>query len=276
MIELLAGSRAGRTLAEISRHLEVDKATCYPMLSELTRTGWLVRHARDKSYHLGPRLIAIGKAAEESFDILELARPRLLALAQQLGATCFTVSRNVDLVVVDVTIGARSARRGGGIGLRAGDRLPLRPPLGSVFVAWADEATKERWLAMAPGDRDHLRSALDLLAHRGFAVEQFRPDPRTLGELVDDAAGALRGSRRADQLAQLTDLDATTLVAELDADAQYYPVSINAPVFDADGNVTHAVCVTDLTTPVNGASTAELGRAVAQTAAAISRDAGSR
>ena len=62
-IELLAAVPAeGRTLADIARHLAVDKATCYPMLTELTRLGWLVRHPRRKTFHLGPSLVTLGRA----------------------------------------------------------------------------------------------------------------------------------------------------------------------------------------------------------------------
>ena len=63
-LELLAAvPTEGRTLAEIARHLGVDKATCYPMLTELTKLGWLVRHPRRKTFHLGPSLVTLGRAA---------------------------------------------------------------------------------------------------------------------------------------------------------------------------------------------------------------------
>lgn len=44
LFEQLAGDGSrGMTLAEVSRHLSVHKASCHSMLSELLRAGWLLR-----------------------------------------------------------------------------------------------------------------------------------------------------------------------------------------------------------------------------------------
>ncbi len=285
MLELLAGAeRTGRTLAEISRHLGVHKATCTPMLAELVRVGWLVRNPRRKTYHLGPRLVPIGAAARSAIDIVDLTRPRAVALAEEFDAACMTVASSLpDLVVVDIASGSPAGRRWSSgptsIGLRMGDAIRLRPPLGAVLVAWAEPEHVDRWLALgAEGDRGDLTRALEAIRARGYAVEEFRPTPQSLEELIVDAAGDLSGSRRAHRLLDqgVASLGAEVLVEELSPTAMYHPVSVNAPVFDAAGDVTHALCLTDLRGPVSGEVVAAMGRAMAESAAEVSRELGHR
>src|SRR5205807_571897 len=62
-----------------------------------------------------------------------------------------------------------------GVYIQAGQRLPLAPPLGAVFVAWSDEATIERWLSKlgAPPKKataDHFRRAVRSVRTRGYSV----------------------------------------------------------------------------------------------------------
>ena len=68
------GSRgmAGMTLAQVSRHLSVHKASCHSMLSELLRAGWLLRDPVRKTYHLGPAL-----APDRPYEVSHIDSPIL-------------------------------------------------------------------------------------------------------------------------------------------------------------------------------------------------------
>ncbi|GAA4283797.1 hypothetical protein GCM10022261_13280 [Brevibacterium daeguense] len=278
MLSEVGGS--GRSLAEISTHLGVNKATIYPMLRELLNVGWLVRDPRTKLFRLGPRLVEVGRAAEESFELVDIVRPHALSLAQVLDATCMLVSEGPQgIVVVDVATGSARARQrgsnGSAIGLKAGDTISFKPPFASVVAAWGAEDLRQNWLSHAPPeDRHELEECLAIIRERGFAVEEFRPSPAPLGEIVHAAIGTAHGSQRARMLQQgISPAGQIQLLGELDNEVEYHPVSINAPIFDADERVAHILLVTDLELPVTGARVAEVGLEVVNTAQRIAADA---
>lgn len=67
VLEFLAAQPDDRfTLSELSRACRLNKATAHAMLVELTASGLLLRHAEDKRYSLGPRLVHFGQAARSS------------------------------------------------------------------------------------------------------------------------------------------------------------------------------------------------------------------
>jgi DNA-binding IclR family transcriptional regulator len=280
VLEVLADTgTAGRSLAELSRHLGVDKATCLPMLQELTRVGWLFRHPRRKTFHLGPRLVAIGKAAETAIDTVDLAREALHDLAETSGAPCLVIAHSGAELTVAAVITPKGHAQRRALGLRAGDRIALRPPLGAVLVAWSPPDV-ERWLNRRfsdPSDqtqRNRYAETLELVRQRGYAVEEFPPAPLSLGELLEALVGSEYGSRRANHLVedQISRLRDDVLIGPLTRE-EYWPISINSPVFDRDGRATLAMCVVDLRGPVSTSRVAELGDAVARLARSVTLDA---
>ncbi|HJQ48855.1 MAG TPA: helix-turn-helix domain-containing protein [Amycolatopsis sp.] len=270
--ELLAADpRYGRSLADIARHLGVDKATCLPMLQELVRAGWLVRHAARKEYRLGPALVPLGRAAAAAVDVVDAARPRLAGLADDVGAAVGTVIPSVDELVLAEVVQPMSGRRGA-LGLRHGDRFPLRPPLGAVFVAWSATGGVQHWLDRRAAEvDDEVRawygSVLAVVRARGFAVEQDRPERPSVTS--SGTATELRLSRRlhAESRSRMAD---RVLVGSLEPDEGYSAFSVNAPVFDRQGDVALALCAfLDPPVPRRGADLAAIGQRVRMAAADV-------
>ena len=71
---LAAAPRQRFTLSELARDLDLNKATAHALLATLVDVGYLVRHDDDKSYALGPALIALGNAALASSPAATLAQ----------------------------------------------------------------------------------------------------------------------------------------------------------------------------------------------------------
>jgi len=277
VFELLTGQgEAGRTLAEIARYLSVDKATCYPMLTELTRVGWLIRHPLRKTFHLGPKLVAIGRAAQSAIDLVDLARGPLIELAKRADAVCVTATASADeWLIADVAL--PSGERGRGWNPRVGDPVALQPPAGAVLVAWSGQTGVRRWLDRRPGgmnaeQRQRYRDALAIIRRRGFSVEQYPNDNDELPDTLTKLA-ATAGSRRLAGVmaafAELDRLDDDVLVREINTDTEYRPTSIGAPVFDADGNVAIALCMLNLPSPLTGAQIEKLAKLLTETTARL-------
>lgn len=251
ILEFLAADTAQqRSLADIARMLQVDKATVHPMLIELTRRGWLVRHPQRKTYQLGPRLVPIGDAARGATNVVDIARPALAMLADELGAACSAIiTSGPDLVVAEI-VQPRGVRRGT-LGQQIGDRIEIRPPLAGIFMAWADEPEVSEWLGhddtLDPTNAAHFRAVLAAIRDRGYGVESHSPERSPLAAELEEIVGEARGKAREPLLeAQFERLmGPDTVAAELDPNQRYVPFSINAPVFDDSARPVLAICAYD-------------------------------
>ncbi len=252
---------AGMTLAEVSRHLSVHKASCHSMLSELLRAGWLLRDPIRKTYHLGPALVRLGREAAGRYPALVLARSAMAELSATTGAHCVAFSVNEDhTTVVDQV----RSPRGGGHPMPVGTQFPQRPPYGASIVAWAGPEARERWLATLPDDvRDRYREAITTAKQRGYAVGlHILPDLR-LRELAQIVRSAEVRSTRLSQLAQeLTD--------ELIHQEEWFPISlqpdrtyevshIDSPILADGSRIALMLSLVPSAEPMSGAEVSRLG-----------------
>src|ERR1700712_4730548 len=74
-------------LSELARRLHLSKPTCLGIITTLTESGYLVRDAADKTYRLGPSLIALGHLAQESLRVNPAARAALTQLSRMFDTT---------------------------------------------------------------------------------------------------------------------------------------------------------------------------------------------
>lgn len=274
VLEMLAVSgESGRTLADLSRSLGVDKATCRPMLMELTNSGYLLRNPRSRTFHLGPRLAEIGRAAEHAVNVADLARSALSTLADRFGIAAMTITPSAeDLIVADViTPTNATARSRRSLGLRVGDHVPYRAPLGAIVAAFAAPTDFERWLKHVPQQdtdyRDRIHEVIAATRYRGFGVEQFRPSPDAMATVLENSAGGQWGTSRAGVLDDVVNrLTADVMVGAIAADDEYWPFTISAVVLDNSGAVAAELCLVDPEVPMKGHRVSEVGEAIATAA----------
>ncbi len=211
------------SLSELCRELDLNKATAHSLLNTLADVGYLVRDEDDKTYTLGPALIAIGNAATASFPVARLAQRQMDELARQFDLEVIGSTAIGDEIVI---LGRAGTPRPLGINVQPGQRLPLVPPLGTVFVAWAGEEAIERWLdklgpSATAADRDRYRQALEAVRGRGYSIAMAGQEQQRLVEEL--TAGGRAGGEYA-----LTELEG----------AETYAISqIGAPVFGPHGEV---------------------------------------
>jgi DNA-binding IclR family transcriptional regulator len=262
LIDLFAARPEALTLAEITRRLGVNKSTCYSMLSALTTAGWLLRDPYQKTYRLGPALIAVGRASASGFPALEFARPAMIDLSRGVGSHCVALTVAPDHVsVVDQVRDVRAVGAPIGHG-----HIPLRPPFGAAVAGWSGLEAADRWLEHAPaGTRDRYAAALAEVRRRGYVVElaQASWDPpmqvTSLPEVVERLASVLTPD---------------VLPVALASDVPYSVSAINAPIVDAEGSVVLIVSLMGFPGVLTGAEVAEVGdrlhRATATVSAALS------
>lgn len=231
---LAAQPRERFTLSELARELELNKATAHALLATLVDTGYLVRHEDDKTYALGPALIAIGNAALASYPAATLVQEPMDRLAAELDLACVASTAIAGEIVI---LAAAGSPRPLGINVQPGLRLPLVPPLGTVFVAWAGPRAIDRWLnRLGPDateeDLDRYRRALEVVRQRGFSVGLGGDEQQRLVESLQSSSGRRRPPSAPGEEYALVEL----------ADSAPYTLNhIGAPVFGPDGRVALAM-----------------------------------
>jgi DNA-binding IclR family transcriptional regulator len=229
------------TLSELARRLHLNKATSHAMLAALTDAGYLLRHPARRTYTLGPALIALGNAAQFQFEAVEFARDEMRSLSEQLGLECLASTAVGDEIVIVARAGTPQPL---GVSVQLGQRLPLVPPLGTVFLAWAEPTEIDRWLrrlgpSADPAQLERCRAALAAVRERGYAVALEADARARLGRAVAELAQAPSRGRGREVVEELVEElgQEEYILLELEHAATYRINHISAPVFGPEGKV---------------------------------------
>jgi DNA-binding IclR family transcriptional regulator len=151
------------------------------------------------------------------------------SLTTDLGHDCVASAAIHD----EIVILARTGRpQPFGVNVLPGMRVPLAPPLGTVFVAWSGQEEIDRWLARvgpsaAKRNIDRYRNAVEAVRARGFSIGVSTSGTKTLA-----------GRRSLEESAR--NLPAEYALLELD-NSSYMLRHIGAPVFGSRGEVVLAL-----------------------------------
>jgi DNA-binding IclR family transcriptional regulator len=225
------------TLSEIARDLALNKATLHAILGALADGGYLARDPVAKSYSLGPALIALGNAAGQSFSAVDAAQPEMQSLADETGLDAISsIAIGGEIVIL-----ARAGTpRPFGIAVQPGQRLPLIPPIGAVFVAWSGDEEIEAWLgrlgAISDETRRRFRRAVQAARDRGYSVglegdaQLLLTALRTHGRGAPTVTEGVKGLRKEEYA-----------LVDVDPRGSYRLNHIGVPVFGPDGRVSFAL-----------------------------------
>lgn len=249
---LSAAPERSFTLADIVRQTELSKATCHALLSSLVESRWLLRHPAGPSYRLGPGLIALGEAARAGYPELPFAQDQMREVGRELGLECLA-SAVVDAEIVILAKSGAPAPLA--VSAAIGQRVPLVPPLATVFFAWSDEAAIAgafgTWVGSPGALTDNYRRALNAVRERGYAIGLENPVRERLGRTLASqlARGRLTAPEGAELVTALADEDYQLI--DLAADSRYWLSHLAAPVFDTTGRVSLALTLVGFASPLD-------------------------
>ncbi|MEX5636353.1 IclR family transcriptional regulator [Parafrankia sp. FMc2] len=270
-------------LSELARQLDMNKATAHAMLATLTDAGWLLRDNTDKSYRLGPALVAVGDAAAgPERQALDLARPYLRRLHAEFGAQTMAGTVVGDDIVVLAVEG--DSWEPDGLGSRPGSRVPLSPPLGTAFIAWSGPDGVERWLhRLSPRPDAHrldlYRDALRTIRRRGYTVALDERSRHGLARVLNTFAenyGDTDVRQAVDRVLQAMDAEEEYLVVDVDGIESHRVGLISSPVFDSTGRVCLALTLSGFPHRLNAEDVDPCGRRLLAASVEITRQIGGR
>jgi DNA-binding IclR family transcriptional regulator len=268
------------TLSELARRVDVNVASTHAVLGALGDAGYVVRDARSRRYGLGPALVAVGTAALEQHPAIDIARDEIRRLAEELDLELLVTARAGDEVVCVAHAGRHQPH---GAPLRVGQRVPLVPPLGSVFLAWSSSGEVDAWLARAGAslsdiERAAARAALGVVRANGYSIGLEAPARRELGAAVVRLADEPRAHHVRDSIdgsiAELAHDDYQLLDVERE---RGYDVSMMASsVFGATGETELALTLYGFPPGLLGSRVVEYAERLRGTALVVTKRADGR
>jgi DNA-binding IclR family transcriptional regulator len=247
------------TLTDLVRALRLSRATCHSLLAGLVEAGYLYR-TNDKSYVLGPTLIAIARIAAEHFSPLQVAQPEMRMLADEFDVICSAFFREGD----DVVERARAAAVSHLDTIPQGARLRLRAPFGAIYYAWSPPEEADNWLDHAalpatPEHRQRMREGMAFTRQYGFSWG-----------MRNASAGPSSMSTAETFLAPRPNYE-VSLGTELQRDKEYPLAFLVAPVFNANHDIEFVMALRGFTRMYKGAAIERIGQRLVETCQRITR-----
>ncbi|SNQ47594.1 Transcriptional regulator, IclR family [Frankia canadensis] len=249
------------SLSELARELDISKSTLHGIVETLLEAGYLLRDPGSLHYRLGPALAGVGQAALGPHGpLVDALRPVMDRLAREFEAHC-VVSADLGGFIVPLALAGEPARVT--TLCRVGERLPLSPPMGTLFMAGRQMSEIRAWLdrarpPLSAAEVELHLSAVDLLRSNGFAaaarVDAKARLERALGVLefgdpkdqgvVDHLMGELRRARY--------------LLLDFEDPAPIEVDWIGVPVIGRQARTELALVVLNLPAPLSGPRIAEV------------------
>lgn len=134
ILDCFSKSRKEIGLSELSRLLDLPKATVLRLARTLESKSYLVQDSENQTYRLGPRVVSLGQLFLSNLDFRVIAQPFMKALRDQIQetVTLYVESGNSRLCVQRVE-SHHTIRQA----VNIGDYLPLnRGSAGKLLIAY--------------------------------------------------------------------------------------------------------------------------------------------
>ena len=241
------------SLADIARRTDLSYASAHSVVSALEESGLVRRHPRTRAYTLGAGLIGLGAAARRGYRAVDDALPEMERLSHDLGLGCLASARvGDDMVMLAVT----GPPQPFGSRVQVGERVPIAPPLGLAFIAWADAATIEDYLDLSSrkltaAERRQYLEALEARPRPRVRRGARQLDPSPSHGTPADVTESRRLPRhhQVDEALFELALDDYALLRG-DEDAEYAVTALTAPIFAPDGDVILVLTVVGFAGPM--------------------------
>jgi flavin reductase (DIM6/NTAB) family NADH-FMN oxidoreductase RutF/DNA-binding IclR family transcriptional regulator len=184
---------------------------------------------------------------------VDIIRPEMERLAEDLGSQCIATARVGDELVVAASAG--NVRQGDSTATLVGQHLPFRPPTGSAFAAWNGEAEIEDWLKLTGSSeaRTAYRASLAAVRTRGYSIGLLSEAQRAFASKLGQLAAEPTSASHVDLYGMVEGLVFDPVESTADTNSAIRLIS--APVFGSGGTVALVLTVYEFQKPTNGIQT---------------------
>lgn len=262
------------SMSEIMRATNINVASCHAVLTAMCNRGYLAKRA--KNYVLGSALIAVGQAAAATQLLITRAQAAAQALNTELDVAVLLSTLAGDDILALTSLSNSANRRPG---IRVGQRMPLVPPAGVHFLAWASEDRVSAWITRGASDNkneiEYWRHALTLTRARGFQVTLRTPQTAAFADLMQMMSAGnqpLEYKARASSL--ISEHGWALAQPEIIEPEETYPTAlIAAPIFDHAGHAILSLGLSGFTEPLSGRQIGDYANRLMETCLQVMQEA---
>ena len=179
ILDVLAASARGQSLAQLTHRLGLNKSTCHRLLKILERYRFAERDGATAKFRLGSRILELGALAAAQMDVVQEAIPFLERLSQETRETArLGVLQEFEVVSIATADGHHALQMSPTVGRRS----PVYcSSLGKAMLAFLPEEkfrmimSRCRPRSLTPNTitrRSDLRMELTRIQKRGYAIDQ--------------------------------------------------------------------------------------------------------
>lgn len=145
ILEYVAQCQSSVGVTELARHFDTNKSRIHRHLQTLVAAGYLIRSNDTERYSISARLMALGQAVSESFELATAARSIVRELRDALGHAVAISQPEKEGVRILLIMPSRSNIE---IAVKPGSLLTYNASAqGKVTLAYSDPAALERVIA---------------------------------------------------------------------------------------------------------------------------------
>jgi DNA-binding IclR family transcriptional regulator len=178
VLDALADSGFELGTNEIARRTGINASTVSRLLATLAQAGFVERVAESGRYRLGLRLLQLGNAVLARLDLREVARPHLVALADETGETAtLSAPDEHDAVTVDFAQSASTVQYVARVGRPS---VGHATAVGKVLLAFGGslpEGTLPSYTRRTITDPEALAAEVAAVRERGWAQAEGEREP---------------------------------------------------------------------------------------------------
>jgi DNA-binding IclR family transcriptional regulator len=202
LLEFLAGSAQPHAMTDIARQMGISKARMHRHLRALVSHGYVLQDRTSERYEIGTKLLALGEAVRDRFDVLAAAQSEIGRLRDETEQTV-TVSALIEnnVVVLELVRGKAVVE----FGVRPGSTLDLHASAhGLVALAFGPPELIERalarplkaWTSATLTDPEKLKKQIAKVRAQGWATaaDHYLVGVNTLAVPVFDFRNAWCGT----------------------------------------------------------------------------------
>lgn len=144
ILEYLAQEQTSVGVTELARAFGTTKSRMHRHLQTLVGAGYIIREEDTERYRVSTRLIALGRAVSDNFEIAGVARPVMRQMREQLGHPVVLSRPELDGVHILAMLTGKATLE---IGVKVGSYIDYHSTAqGKVALAYGDEPTRKRVL----------------------------------------------------------------------------------------------------------------------------------
>ncbi len=178
ILEVIANSRGGLTLSQLTRCLSLPKSSVHCLLRTFDENGYLFKHKPSGKYRLTCRLSELGRRAPNGLSLRERVRPHLRSLADKTGNTVHLgLIEHGSCVLLEKIVPLGAYRSATWVGKQLGVHCTA---IGKALAAWVPDQEFDRLIGENGLMRYNenticsvrkLKAELELVRERGYSLD---------------------------------------------------------------------------------------------------------